>query len=113
MTGPVHLCTISTPFEIQEGEHTVLQPFRRIERIVHIAISVQPGTHLHLSQVKHVRVKCLAQGHTIETMSQLRGGEHDISPKILPEVGFETAQQAATFAKLHAPTIAPRHSLRE
>ena len=52
------------------GEHTVLQPFRRIELIIHIAISVLPGTHVHLSQVKHLRVKCLAQRHNIETMSQ-------------------------------------------
>ena len=52
------------------GEHTVLQPFRRIELIVHTAISVLPGTHFHLSQVKLLRVKCLAQGHTILTMSQ-------------------------------------------
>ena len=55
------------------GEHTVLQPFRRIELIVHIAISVLPGTHFHLSQVKHLRVKCLAQGHNILTMSPKRG----------------------------------------
>ena len=52
------------------GEHTVLQPFRRIELIVHIAIAVLPGTHFHLSQVKHLRVKCLAQRRTILTMSQ-------------------------------------------
>ena len=52
------------------GEHTVLQPFRRIELIIHIAIYVLPGTHFHLSQVKHLRAKCLAQGHNIETMSQ-------------------------------------------
>ena len=54
------------PFQ-PHGVHTALQPFRRIILIVHIAISVPPGTHLHLSQVKHVRD---AQGHTIETMSQ-------------------------------------------
>ena len=35
-------------------EHTVLQPFRRI---MHIAISVLPGTHFYLSQVKQLRVK--------------------------------------------------------
>ena len=53
------------------GEHTVLQPFRRIEQlIVHIAISVLPGTHFHLRQVKNLRVKCLSQGHNILTMSQ-------------------------------------------
>ena len=60
---------IREPFQLH-GEHTVLQPFRRIELIVHIAISVLPGTHFHLSQVKHLRVKCLAQGHNILTMSQ-------------------------------------------
>ena len=52
------------------GEHTVLQPFRRIELIVHIAISVRPGTHFYLSQVKHLRVKCLAQRHNILKMSR-------------------------------------------
>ena len=50
---------ICVPFQLH-GEHTVLQPFRRIELIVHIAISVLPGTHFHLSQVKHLRVKYLA-----------------------------------------------------
>ena len=52
------------------GEHTVLQPFRRIELIVHIAISVPPSTHFHLIQVKRLRVKCLVQGRNILTMSQ-------------------------------------------
>ena len=60
---------IRVPFQLL-GEHTVLQPFRRIELIVHIAISVLPGTHFHLSQVKHLRAECLAQGHNILTMSQ-------------------------------------------
>ena len=60
---------IRVPFQLP-GEHTVLQPFRRIELIIHIAISVLPGTHFYLSQVKHSRVKCLAQRHTISTMSQ-------------------------------------------
>ena len=85
------------------GEHTVLQPFRRIELIMHIDISVLPGTHFHLSQVKQLRVKCLAQGQT----SILRGEKHDISLKILYQAGFETARQAATSAKLRALTIAP------
>ena len=53
------------------GEHTVLHPFRRIELIIsHFAISVLPGTHFHLSQAKHLSVKCLAQGHNLETMFQ-------------------------------------------
>ena len=59
---------IHVPFQLT-GEHTVLQPFRRIELNVHIAICALPGTHCHLSQVTHLRVKCLAQGHTILTMS--------------------------------------------
>ena len=49
-------------------EHTVLQPFRRFVLIVDIAISVLPGTNFHLSQVQHLRVKCLAQRHNIETI---------------------------------------------
>ena len=57
------------PFQLP-GEHTVLQPFRRIEVILHIAISVLLGTRFPLSQVKHLRVKCLAQGHNILTMFQ-------------------------------------------
>ena len=60
---------ISVPFQLH-GEHTVLQPFRRIELIVHIAISVLTGTHFNPSQVKHFKVKCLAQGHNFLSMSQ-------------------------------------------
>ena len=71
---------IRVPFQLN-GEHTVLQPFRRIELIVHIAISVLPGTDLHLSQVKHLRVKCLAQRQNIEQI--LRRKKHNISLKIL------------------------------
>ena len=50
---------IRVPFQLH-GEHTVLRPFRSFEIIIHIAISVLPGT-----QVKHLRVKGLAQGHNI------------------------------------------------
>ena len=53
-------------------EHTVLQPFRRIDLIVHIGSSVLPGTHLNLSQVKHVRVNYLTSFPT------LRGEKYDI-----------------------------------
>ena len=53
------------PF-IPYWEHTVLQPYRRTELMVQIAISVLPGTSAHVSQVKHLRIKCLAQGHNIE-----------------------------------------------
>ena len=52
---------IRVPFQLH-GEHTVLQPFRRIELIVHMATSVLlPGTVFHLSHVKHLKVKCLTQ----------------------------------------------------
>ena len=97
---------IRVPLQLH-GEHTVQQPFRRIELIVHIAISVLPGTHFHLSQVKHLKVKCLAQAHNILTMSQDLGGKYDICLKILHQAGLETARQAATSAERHALTIAP------
>ena len=42
---------IHVPFQLH-GEHTVLQPFRRIELIVHIAISVLPGSLLIFTWVK-------------------------------------------------------------
>ena len=58
---------IRMPFQLH-GEHTVLEP------LIAIAISVLTDTHLHLSQVKHVRVKYLAQGHNIETLSQYSEG---------------------------------------
>ena len=62
---------ICVPFQLH-GEHTVLQPFRHIKLIVclHIVISILAGTHFHPSQVKRLRVKCLSQGHNIETMSR-------------------------------------------
>ena len=102
---------IRVPFQLHR-EHTVLQPFRRIALIVHIAISVLSGTHFHLSQVKHLRVKCFVQGHNIiNNVPRLRGEEHYISLKILHQAGFETARQAATSAERHAPTIAPCSSL--
>ena len=81
-----------------------MQPFWREELVAHFVISVLTGTHLHLSQVKHVRVECLAPGHNIEIISQY-------SLKILHQAGFETARQAVTLAKLRAIAIAPRPSL--
>ena len=93
---------IRVPFQLY-GEHTVLQPFRRIELIVHIAISVLPGTHFHLSQVKHLRVKCLAQGHNILTMSQDWEGRSIIflwkfcTKRVLKPHGRERHRQSATL----------------
>ena len=55
--------------QLHEG-HTVLQPTVELGGLsfVHIVISVLPGTQLHLSQLKHARAKCLAQGHNIEAI---------------------------------------------
>ena len=67
---------IRVPFQLP-GEHTVLQPFRRIELIVHISISVLPGTHFHLSQLSEafeVEMSC-PRTHHINSVPRLRGGE--------------------------------------
>ena len=65
--------TVTCPFQLH-----VLQSFLRIQLIVHIAISVPPGTLFHLSPVKHLTVKCLAQGHIIGAMfSRGDGPRHD------------------------------------
>ena len=72
---------LRVPFQLH-GVHTVLQLFWRIELIVYIAISVLPGTHLYLSQVKHVRVKYFAKRHKHRnSLPALIGGKHDISIK--------------------------------
>ena len=41
--------------------------FGHFEFIVHIGMSALPGTHL--SEVKHMRLKCLAE-NTVSTMSE-------------------------------------------
>ena len=111
----LHLTPWSLDLFIREqlqlhGEHTVLQPFRRIELIVHIAISVLPGTHFHLSQLKHLRVKCLAQGHNILTMFQDLEGRNMIFLWKLCISGIRN-RTAATSAERYALTIAPCPSL--
>ena len=52
---------IHVPFQHFEA-YTALQPFRRWELIVHNAISVVSGTHLHLIEMKHGSMGCPAQG---------------------------------------------------
>ena len=64
------------------------------------------GTHLHLSQERHMRVKCFAQRHKNYNVSILRAEINDISVKLLHQLGLETARQAATLAKRNAATIA-------
>ena len=68
------------------GEQAVLQLFRRIEVTIHmITISVLPGTHFPLSQVKHLRVMCPRTQHR-NNVSVLRREKHYISLKILHQV---------------------------
>ena len=71
-----------------------------------IAISILPGTHLHPSQVKHVRVKCLAPGHKPRNnVPTLRGEKHLYLIFLyinLHQPGFESTQQAAAIAKCYA-----------
>ena len=57
-----------------------------LKHIVHIAISVRPGTHLHLSQLKHAKVKCTAHGHKgRNNITTFRGDKHyNISLKTFP-----------------------------
>ena len=59
---------------------------------------------IRVGQVKYVRAKCLANDTNIKTMTQ-RGEKHDIFIRILPQVGFETAWQAAPITKRHALAI--------
>ena len=102
-------CSFMYHFDSLFGAYNTCSHFGA--RNAHIAISVLPATHLHLSQVKHVRIKCLAQGHNIDNVPILRGEKHDISLKILHQAGCETARQAVTLTKLRALAIAPRPSL--
>ena len=93
------------------GEHTVLQPFRRIELIVHTVICVLPGTFSpESSEAFEGEVPCPRTQHQNNVL-RLRGEKHDISLIILHQAGVETARQAATSAKLRALAIAPRHTL--
>ena len=62
-TGPAHSCTISISFLEYYNTAAISAPGNNRTQC-HLC------THLHLIQVKHVRVKCLDQGHNIETMSQ-------------------------------------------
>ena len=80
---------IRVPFQLP-GEHTVLQPFRRIELIVHIAISVLPGTHFQSSEAFEGEVSCPRTQH-LNNVPILRGEKHNISLKILHQAGFEAA----------------------
>ena len=74
------------------GEHTALQPCGTSNLSLTITIAVPPGTHLYLSEVKYLWVKCLAKDTTLiqQCPSVERGGQ-DISLIIMhparPELG--------------------------
>ena len=60
-----------------------------IELIVHNSVSVLPGTHLHLSQVKHMRVDCLSHRHKHRNNALTLGGnQSDISLKTCHNQGL-------------------------
>ena len=74
VTEPVHSCAIST----------VLQLFRRIELLVHIAISVLKGTHFQneWNEAFEGEMLCPRTQHR-NNVPRLRGEKHEISLKIL------------------------------
>ena len=91
-------------------KNTALWPFRRLELITRIAISVLPGTNLLLSGVKHTR-QCQ------NNVPTLRGERHDIYLKTCTkrELNPHDRHLAAIARKIYyiflgnskAPTIAP------
>ena len=80
-----HLSGVQDPLAARGGYmmlshwtcHTYCQ---ELYKVLDIAVAVLPGTHYHLSQVKHLKVKYLAQWHTIETMAHYF--IHDTKTKI-------------------------------
>ena len=70
-------------------------PVSRYAEIAFITECLLPGTHLQLSQVKHMRVKCRVYGHTHRNnISTLREEKHDI----FLSTGIEPARQAKPHA---------------
>ena len=106
ITGHVHSCTDST----FRGAYTASQPFNGSNLFVHFVISVQLGTLLHLSEVKHVRVEYVAQWHNIETTMSQRWEErkHNICLNILRQAVIE--RLAYAIAKRHYLENASRSS---
>ena len=87
------------------GEHTVLQLFQCIELIIHIAISVLPGTSESFEGLLFCPVIHYGNNAPI-----LREEKHVNYLKILHQAGFETARKGATITKLSDLTIVPCHS---
>ena len=109
VTGPVHLCTISTPFL----EHTALAAI--------LALGTNRA-HCHRcptrysftpesSEVCEGKVPCQRTQHRNNVLI-LRGEKQYISLKSCTKPDSKTARQAVTLAKLRALAIAPRPSLK-
>ena len=93
---------ICVPFQLH-GEHTVLQPFRRIELILHIAVSVISGSFYTWVNWSMWGESALPKYRTwIECPNIERGETFPWTKR-----GCETARQVA---KLQALTISPRSS---
>ena len=68
------------------------------------SISILPRAHLHLSEVMHVRVKCLAQGHNFKTMSTaLRGETHGMCLKPAPSGDWTSTTDISYCIKAPRP----------
>ena len=74
-----------------------------------IVISVTTGTHLHLGEVEHLKVKYIAQGHIIDTTMSQRGENQDIYFAIVHALNLCGTQRL--IEKCYAVTIVPRPSL--
>ena len=66
-TEPVHSCDISTQGDALNWSYT--------SPSLSIYIRYRPTTHFHLSQVKHFRLKCLAEWHNIEKRPKIKREE--------------------------------------
>ena len=86
---------IRVPFQLP-GEHTALQPFRRIELIVNITRSTRYIFTLEASEACEDEEHCPRPQHGNNVLI-LRGEKYDMS---LYQAGLETARQAARLAKL-------------
>ena len=86
--GPARSCAFSTP----RGAHSQ-QPFQRLEVLAYIAISVLPGTDLHRSEVKHVR---MPKNTTPKPCPNVERGETYFSEN-LHQAGMEPALQTAAI----------------
>ena len=81
-------CSFVCHFNYTEG----IQPLLRLDLIVRLVISALPHTISHRSEVKHFRIKCLAQGYKHRNnVPRLREEKNDISLKNSDSVWNYTA----------------------